>query len=209
MPIYSPALPWLLASQPLPDARSFAINYWSPFCFPAAGMRTCADPTTDLATNFSPSSSILAGPHPAMAPLQRFMIDGEELPTLDDSTAPTTPDGSSSFSPELRPQADLGLVNSGPLAATVLDAAAAAFHPVRNICCVGAGFVGGFHLLPPAKTTESRNWADQVPTLCVQAVPRPQSSPFGIPISASPWWTATRNASEDGIRSTPRSTSPA
>ncbi len=83
-----------------------------------------------------------------MAALQRFMIDGEELPTLDDSTAPTTPDGSSSFSPELRPQADLGFpaVNSGLLAATALDAAAAAFRPVRNICCIGAGFVGALFL---------------------------------------------------------------
>ncbi|KAK3899958.1 hypothetical protein C8A05DRAFT_46098 [Staphylotrichum tortipilum] len=80
-----------------------------------------------------------------MASLQPFMIDGDDLPTLDDSTAPTTPDGSSSFSPELRPQADLGFLNPGPLAVTARprDAAAAAPPPVRNICFIGAGFVGG------------------------------------------------------------------
>lgn len=50
---------------------------------------------------------------------------------LDGSTAPTTPEGSYMSSPLLRPQAlealDMGITQT---------------RPVRNICCVGAGYVG-------------------------------------------------------------------
>ncbi|KAJ0109018.1 hypothetical protein J7T55_002210 [Diaporthe amygdali] len=51
---------------------------------------------------------------------------------LDGSTAPTTPEGSYMSSPLLRPQVlealDMGITQT---------------RPVRNICCVGAGYVGG------------------------------------------------------------------
>lgn len=71
-------------------------------------------------------------------------LDADEFATLDDSTAPTTPEGSLSFSPQLHPQdvsAHLnGLRSDGaPFSPDLLDAAQS---PVRNICCVGAGFVG-------------------------------------------------------------------
>lgn len=50
---------------------------------------------------------------------------------LDGSTAPTTPEGSYMSSPLLRPQVlealDMGITQT---------------RPVRNICCVGAGYVG-------------------------------------------------------------------
>ncbi|EAQ88617.1 hypothetical protein CHGG_05236 [Chaetomium globosum CBS 148.51] len=67
------------------------------------------------------------------------VLDAEDITTLDDSTAPTTPDGSSSFSPNLRPQDDAGYLNVSSLSAAIAAAAPA----VRNICCIGAGFVGG------------------------------------------------------------------
>ncbi|KKY36961.1 putative udp-glucose 6-dehydrogenase [Diaporthe ampelina] len=51
---------------------------------------------------------------------------------LDGSTAPTTPEGSYMSSPLLRPRVlealDMGITQT---------------RPVRNICCVGAGYVGG------------------------------------------------------------------
>lgn len=79
----------------------------------------------------------------AMASFPPFVVDAEEMATLDDSTAPTTPDGSSSFSPELRPQVDPGHLNVNSLPAGLFDAALAT-PLVRNICCIGAGFVGEF-----------------------------------------------------------------
>ncbi len=78
------------------------------------------------------------------------MVDSDENTVLDASTAPTTPEGSLSFSPVLRPlhNAD-GLdddaagsrATSRSISSTLLSSAA---HnaPVRNICCVGAGYVG-------------------------------------------------------------------
>lgn len=55
----------------------------------------------------------------------------EDSNILDGSTAPTTPEGSYMSSPLLRPQAlealDMGITQT---------------RPVRNICCVGAGYVG-------------------------------------------------------------------
>lgn len=53
----------------------------------------------------------------------------EDSNILYSSTAPTTPEGSYMSSPILRPQAatDMGLGQS---------------RPIRNICCVGAGYVG-------------------------------------------------------------------
>ncbi|KAJ4385456.1 hypothetical protein N0V93_009884 [Gnomoniopsis smithogilvyi] len=61
------------------------------------------------------------------------LMDGaEDSNILDSSTAPTTPEGSYMSSPLLRPQVpesmDMGLLHS---------------RPIRNICCVGAGYVGG------------------------------------------------------------------
>ncbi|KAK4126791.1 nucleotide sugar dehydrogenase [Parathielavia appendiculata] len=83
-----------------------------------------------------------------MDPLSPSPLEADEFVTLDDSTAPTTPDGSLSFSPQLQPQ-DVGgyvdgtsMINRGSLSSDVLVAAAQA-PLVRNICCVGAGFVGG------------------------------------------------------------------
>ncbi|POS70005.1 UDP-glucose 6-dehydrogenase [Diaporthe helianthi] len=57
--------------------------------------------------------------------------------TLEGSTAPTTPDGSYMSSPILQPQ-------SRPLAVLeALDTSITQTRPVRNICFVGAGYVGG------------------------------------------------------------------
>lgn len=57
--------------------------------------------------------------------------DFEDGAVLDSSTAPTTPEGSFLSSPVLQPQIldspDFGIVQAGI---------------VRNICCVGAGYVG-------------------------------------------------------------------
>ncbi|KAH6857190.1 hypothetical protein B0I37DRAFT_319222 [Chaetomium sp. MPI-CAGE-AT-0009] len=72
-------------------------------------------------------------------PLPFSVIDAEDIAALDDSTAPTTPDGSSSFSPNLRPQDDAGYLSVSSLSTAI----AAAAPTVRNICCIGAGFVGG------------------------------------------------------------------
>lgn len=85
-----------------------------------------------------------AAPATPATPLQFSALDAEDITTLDDSTAPTTPDGSSSFSPNLRPQDD----DAGYLNVSSLSAALAAAAPaVRNVCFIGAGFVGAF--LPP------------------------------------------------------------
>ena len=85
-------------------------------------------------------------------------VDSEESAFILDnsaSTAPTTPEGSLSFSPVLRAAADQnGLdieatslasrsLNSRSLSSTLLGAAIAPAS-VRNICCVGAGYVGKF-----------------------------------------------------------------
>ncbi|KAK3933905.1 hypothetical protein QBC46DRAFT_99148 [Diplogelasinospora grovesii] len=86
------------------------------------------------------------------------VVDSEEG-VLDGSTAPTTPDGSTapsslSFSPVLRPRnvdnvegesAHLSIKSrndSRSLSSALLDKTAR-MPPVRNICCVGAGYVGG------------------------------------------------------------------
>lgn len=71
----------------------------------------------------------------------------------DSSTAPTTPEGSLSFSPVLRPRngetrdherggvAAKSHIPGISLSSTTLDAQGRVF-PVRNICCIGAGYVG-------------------------------------------------------------------
>lgn len=59
-----------------------------------------------------------------------FMDGAEDSIALDSSTAPTTPEGSYMSSPVLRPQIpalEMGITQT---------------RPVRNICCVGAGYVG-------------------------------------------------------------------
>ncbi|KAK3290386.1 uncharacterized protein B0H64DRAFT_332046 [Chaetomium fimeti] len=78
-------------------------------------------------------------PQTPTTPLPFSAIDAEDIAALDDSTAPTTPDGSSSFSPNLRPQDDAGYLNVSSLSTAI----AATAPTVRNICCIGAGFVGG------------------------------------------------------------------
>jgi UDPglucose 6-dehydrogenase len=83
-----------------------------------------------------------------MNPLSTTLPDVEENVTLDASTAPTTPEGSGSFSPVLRPFDDSTQLtpktrnNSRSLSSTLFDTTART-PPVRNICCVGAGYVGG------------------------------------------------------------------
>ncbi|KAH8882906.1 nucleotide sugar dehydrogenase [Thozetella sp. PMI_491] len=89
-----------------------------------------------------------ATPMPASAP------DAEEPVLFESSTAPTTPEGSLSFSPVLRPRnagsADIEAANlsaasrnnSRSLTSALLDTTTPP-PPVRTICCVGAGYVGG------------------------------------------------------------------
>lgn len=55
--------------------------------------------------------------------------DGTNI--LEGSTAPTTPEGSYMSSPLLQPQV-----------LEALDTGTTPARPVRNICCVGAGYVG-------------------------------------------------------------------
>lgn len=79
-------------------------------------------------------------------------IDASEDSLLDISTAPTTPDGSLSFSPVLQAlklQDALEDAASGRgkqrTSSTSLDAAMrSSGGGVKNICCVGAGYVGEF-----------------------------------------------------------------
>jgi UDPglucose 6-dehydrogenase len=75
-------------------------------------------------------------------------IDSEES-VLDISTAPTTPDGSLTFSPILQALKlqdaleDAALGKSKQRQDSVsLDAALYSGPNVRKICCVGAGYVG-------------------------------------------------------------------
>ena len=86
-------------------------------------------------------------------PVPGSAVDAEEPVLFESSTAPTTPEGSLSFSPVLRPRnranqdiesANLAAVsqsNSRSLSSTLLGASASS-PAVRTICCVGAGYVG-------------------------------------------------------------------
>jgi UDPglucose 6-dehydrogenase len=74
-------------------------------------------------------------------------VDTEDL--IDISTAPTTPDGSLTFSPVLQPtrlRDALEDVAAGKgksrKNSNSLDAVLSNGPDVRNICCVGAGYVG-------------------------------------------------------------------
>jgi UDPglucose 6-dehydrogenase len=63
------------------------------------------------------------------------------------STAPTTPDGSLTFSPVLQAAQLLDAfegmqVRTGRSSSATLDLDETATVVVRNICCVGAGYVG-------------------------------------------------------------------
>lgn len=68
------------------------------------------------------------------------------------STAPTTPDGSLTFSPELRPAQLLDAFESRDSiqnrtargSSATFDLGGIAPMVVRNICCIGAGYVGEF-----------------------------------------------------------------
>jgi UDPglucose 6-dehydrogenase len=68
------------------------------------------------------------------------------------STAPTTPDGSLTFSPVLRPAQlldafeGIGSIQgrTARSSSATLDLDGTAPIVVRNICCVGAGYVGEF-----------------------------------------------------------------
>ncbi len=98
-------------------------------------------------------------------PISPAVPDVEELAILDDSTAPTTPEGSLSFSPALRPQDDVAYLNlqsriNGPslsLSSALFSSTAQAPRVVRNICCIGAGFVGELPL-SPARSSARPCW---------------------------------------------------
>lgn len=83
-------------------------------------------------------------PEPAVDPEEGAFVENGA------STAPTTPEGSLSFSPVLRAAADGPLdIESTSLAAQALNTrslSSALFdmslRQVQNICCVGAGYVG-------------------------------------------------------------------
>ncbi|KAI2633543.1 nucleotide sugar dehydrogenase [Hypomontagnella submonticulosa] len=77
-----------------------------------------------------------------MGSVQAPLSEPEDVVTYIDgaSTAPTTPDGSSSSSPMLHPELAADLERTGlPALSPVPDMS----RPIRNICCVGAGYVGG------------------------------------------------------------------
>ncbi|KAH8681728.1 nucleotide sugar dehydrogenase [Xylariales sp. PMI_506] len=88
-----------------------------------------------------------------MNPIPVSIVDSEESAFLENaaSTAPTTPEGSLSFSPILRATADGPLdIESTTLAAQALNSRSlssallgSGVRHIRNICCVGAGYVGG------------------------------------------------------------------
>lgn len=98
-----------------------------------------------------------------MKPIPMSVVDSEESVFQDGSTAPTTPEGSLSFSPVLPPargadgvdddtigSLDARTRNLGrSISSSLLDSNILA-GLVRNICCVGAGYVGTCqrHLLP-------------------------------------------------------------
>ena len=80
-------------------------------------------------------------------------VDSEESILYDESTAPTTPDGSLTFSPVLGalrstdgPELDAVASLSAPRLSSPPTSAESRGHArplrVRNICCVGAGYVG-------------------------------------------------------------------
>lgn len=89
------------------------------------------------------------------------VADSEES-VMETSTAPTTPDGSLSFSPLLQPMQLLDafdgiLASAGTPTPTIrnvptnFDLNENAPAAVKNICCVGAGYVGkSVSLLPPS-----------------------------------------------------------
>jgi len=132
----------------------------------------------------------------------------DENLSLDSSTAPTTPEGSLSFSPVLRPLrlgdgVDEDLTSSRdtsrfmpPISSTV----SSEHTRVQNICCVGAGYVGVFSARPLDLETAATNT-----TQGGQPLP---SSPFKIRTSKSPLWTGIRTESEGGTPAIPPSTSP-
>jgi len=84
---------------------------------------------------------------------ESLKMDRRTLPTvysddsvLDNSTAPTTPDGSLTFSPALQAlkiQDALEAVdNGGRKDSGSLDTTLYSSGGVKNICCIGAGYVG-------------------------------------------------------------------
>lgn len=85
-----------------------------------------------------------------MSPIPASVTDTDEsFPLENASTAPTTPEGSLTFSPVLRATVDGPLdIESTTLAARglgnrQLPSLDQSLRSVRNICCVGAGYVGG------------------------------------------------------------------
>ena len=69
--------------------------------------------------------------------------DADEGLVLDASTAPTTPDGSMSFAhDDDRDSAVTGKPQSAKSLSSSIFNTATRTPPIRNICCVGAGYVG-------------------------------------------------------------------
>lgn len=88
-------------------------------------------------------------------------VDSEESALFDESTAPTTPDGSLTFSPVLQALRATDALEMDAIASLSAlqppSTAAQASHvvpvQVRNICCVGAGYVGAYPRLPTPQTS--------------------------------------------------------
>lgn len=84
-------------------------------------------------------------------------VDSEESALFDESTAPTTPDGSLTFSPVLQALRATDALEMDAIASlSALQPPSAATQgadavpvQVRNICCVGAGYVGVYPESPP------------------------------------------------------------
>lgn len=137
---------------------------------------------------------------------------------FDGSTAPTTPEGSLSFSPVLRPATNGdGLDDdSGALTAKSRNSSrslsSARVDPVRridtvrNICCVGAGYVGVYSL-----RHSSRSWRlfGKALTDGLQEDRPRRSSPSGTLTSKSPSSTGMPTESAAGSHDIHPSTSPA
>lgn len=87
-----------------------------------------------------------------MSSFPQLTVESDENALLDSSTAPTTPEGSLTFSPVLaavrtEDHAHSALLTRAHLGATSLGSPLASTDStrprVRTICCVGAGYVGG------------------------------------------------------------------
>lgn len=115
-------------------------------------------------------------------------VDSEESALFDESTAPTTPDGSLTFSPVLQALRATDALEMDAIASLSAlqppSAAAQESHVVpvqaRNICCVGAGYVGSYTRLPTSHTSSQSEILTPD-----QEARRPRSSHYTTLASAS------------------------